>query len=69
MSIYGPTFADENLTTHKHDRAGMLSMANSGKDSNGCQFFITLSAAPHLGKSVGIIIPCDISAKESGFIF
>jgi hypothetical protein len=28
MSIYGPTFPDENLTTHKHDKAGMLSMAN-----------------------------------------
>lgn len=50
MSIYGPTFPDENLTTHKHDRAGMLSMANSGPNSNGCQFFITLSEAPHLGR-------------------
>ncbi|KAG7352603.1 peptidyl-prolyl cis-trans isomerase [Nitzschia inconspicua] len=48
LSIYGPTFPDENLTTHKHDQAGMLSMANSGPNSNGCQFFITCAPAPHL---------------------
>ena len=49
LSIYGSSFADENLTTHKHVNAGMLSMANSGPNTNGCQFFITCAAAPHLG--------------------
>mmetsp|Transcript_14147 Transcript_14147/g.28821 ORF Transcript_14147/g.28821 Transcript_14147/m.28821 type:complete len:206 (-) Transcript_14147:148-765(-) len=52
--IYGTsTFADENLTTHKHDKPGMLSSANSGPNSNGCQFFITCKKADWLdGKHV-----------------
>ena len=43
MCIYGTsTFADENLGTHKHDAPGVLSMANSGPNSNGCQVSIIL---------------------------
>lgn len=51
-SIYGLRFEDENFEL-KHERKGMLSMVNSGPNTNGSQFLITMTQTSSLdGKHV-----------------
>lgn len=47
-SIWGGKFADEFAFALKHDSRGVVSMANSGPNTNAAQFFITYKAAAHL---------------------
>jgi len=49
-SVYGKKFDDEGFF-FSHDQAGILSMANNGKNSNNSQFFITLNECKWLDKT------------------
>ncbi|MFH1381007.1 MAG: peptidylprolyl isomerase [Candidatus Omnitrophota bacterium] len=47
-SVWGKSFEDEFSDELKFNKAGILAMANSGPNTNGSQFFITIAATPWL---------------------
>lgn len=49
LSIYGPTFKDESFN-RLHARSNLLSMANTGPDTNNSQFFILFKQCKHLDR-------------------
>ena len=47
-SVFGGTFEDEFSANLRHNKRGVIAMANNGENTNASQFFILYEAQPHL---------------------